>query len=32
MKKYADKPSPVNVLDRRFIKTDFSTSIEKYEN
>lgn len=32
MKKYADKESPVNVIDRRFIKTDFSTLIEKYEN
>lgn len=32
MKKYADKDSPINVLDRRFIKTDFSTLTEKYEN
>ena len=30
MKKFAGKQSPVKVLDRKFIKTDFSTLIEKY--
>ena len=32
MKRYADKSPPVNVIDRRFVKTDFSTLIEKYED
>lgn len=31
MKEFAGKPSPINVLDRRFIKTDFSTLVEKFE-
>jgi hypothetical protein len=30
MKKYEGRPSPVSVLDRRFVKTDFSTLVDKY--